>query len=45
VLLGAAKSKHLMEGLSQVLEWMLRLLRGYEILDDIDEAAHLDVGS
>ena len=42
---GLAEGKHLVESVSKALELILRIVRRYEGLDDIDQTLHLYVCS
>jgi hypothetical protein len=43
VLLGAAEGKYLVQGVSEALEFILRIVGRHEVVDDIDQALYLHV--
>ena len=45
MLCGLAEDKHLVEGFGEALEFILRIVGRYEVVDDLDQTLHLHVCS
>ncbi len=42
---GMAEGEHLVEGVREAMQLLLRSLRRHEVLNDVDQTLHLDMGS